>query len=156
MTDRTHARAVRRARRQAAEAARKRERFARDVEAGRRAARADARETFQRENLNRGKRHAARMMPAAENSGARTKNDPRVDLLSYSDGTPSLGATVTKNVPTVKTLRTRTAPQPQPYVPQPAQPRSPRKLPKPKPQTPQPKPDAPLNQLGRMLGDLRK
>lgn len=95
------------------------------------------------------------MAPAAENSGARTKNDPRIDLLSYSDRTPSLGATVTKNVPTAATLVTRTAPQPTPYQPQPPQPRTPRDLPAPNGLTPQPTADVSLADLGRMLRDIR-
>lgn len=54
------------------------------------------------ENKNNGKRHAARMLPAAENSGARTKNDPRIDLRTGHriQGGVDIHIVTTKNLPT--------------------------------------------------------
>jgi hypothetical protein len=61
----------------------------------------DARESIALDlNPNRGKRHAARMAPAQENSGARTKHDPRIELRTSFDRIPALGTIHTKNRPT--------------------------------------------------------
>jgi len=78
-------RAQNRTRGQAATRKRQRE-FARGVLADRQRARADARETFSRENPNAGKRHAARLAPARENSGQRRKTDPRIALTQTRNG----------------------------------------------------------------------